>query len=406
MVKMTELNFLLIADTPEDLQPLRTLLEPFEREVPLSIKLQRVGWERAWQTLLMDAVEGKGPHVSQIGSTWSATMAMLDALRVLSEQEVASMGRADQFLPAAWETAVLEKRPGIWAIPWSIYTFVLFYRKDLLERAHIDPAEAFTSPEVMRETFASLKKKGFTPWAFPSLHSYADLVHIASAWARANGGDFMSADGRMPLFANPEVSHGLAQFFELFPFMPSSLRGLSMEACTQAFARGETATLIGGVEIADDLLNNPDTAPEARENLSMTTLPGVPWIGGDHLVIWKNVRTDPQIEKSSLALLRYLSSKETQVRYFQLENILPARLDAYPEITFSLESTATTVKQVLEKGRPHPPIRLWRRIEAFLDEMLANIGNTVMRQSAEPPAEIAERMLGEYEQKLTRLLKG
>jgi len=179
-----------------------------------------------------------------------------------------------------------------------------------------------------------------------------------------------------------------------------------MEACTQAFARCETATLIGGVEIADDLLNNPDTAPEARENLSMTTLPGVPWIGGDHLVIWKNVRTDPQIEKSSLALLRYLSSKETQVRYFQLENILPARLDAYPEITFSLESTATTVKQVLEKGRPHPPIRLWRRIEAFLDEMLANIGNTVMRQSAEPPAEIAERMLGEYEQKLTRLLKG
>ena len=403
---MIELNFLSIADSPEDLQPLRTLLEPFEREASISIKLQRVTWERAWQTLLMDAIEGKGPHVSQIGSTWSATMAMLDALRILSEQEAASMGRADQFLPAAWETAILEKRPGIWAIPWSIYTFVLFYRKDLLERVHIDPVEAFATPETMRETFARLKGEGFAPWAFPSLHAYADLVHIASSWVRANGGDFMSADGRMPLFANLEASHGLVQFFELFPFIPSSLRGLSLEACTQAFSRGETAALIGGVEIADDLLNNPDTAPWVRENLSVTTLPGVPWIGGDHLVIWKNVRTDLQVEKSSLALLRYLSSKETQVRFFQLENILPARLDAYPEITFSLESTAATMQQVLERGRPHPPIRLWRRIEAFLDEMLANIGNTVMRQSAELPAGIVERMLGEYEQKLTRLLKG
>lgn len=402
---MTELDFLSIADSPEDLKPLRILLEPFEREASLSIKLQRVDWARAWQTLLMDAIEGKGPHVSQIGSTWSATMAMLDALRVFSEQEAASMGDVDQFLPAAWETAALEKRPGIWAIPWSIYTFVLFYRKDLLERAYIDPAGAFTSPETMRETFKRLKLEGITPWAFPSLRAYADLVHIATSWVRANGGDFMSADGQ-PSFARPEARQGLTQFFELLPFTPSSLRGLSIEACTQAFARGETATLIGGIEIADTLLNDLDTAPEVRENLVVTTLPGIPWIGGDHLVIWKNVQTDLQIEKTSLALLRYLSSKETQVRYFQLENILPARLDAYPEITFSLESAATSMQQILERGRPHPPIRLWRRIEAFLDDMLADIGNTVLRQSAEPPAGIVERMLAEYEQKLTRLLKG
>jgi hypothetical protein len=65
-----------------------------------------------------------------------------------------------------------------------------------------------------------------------------------------------------------------------------------------------------------------------------------------------------------------------------------------------------TVQQVLERGRPHPPIRLWRRIEAFLVEMLASIGNTVMRQTSEPTVEIVERMLVEYQQKLTKLLKG
>ena len=85
---MTELNFLVIADTNDDLLPLHELLKTFEQNTANSIQLKRIAWERAWQTLLLDAIEGKGPHISQIGSTWSATMAMLDALRVITEEEV------------------------------------------------------------------------------------------------------------------------------------------------------------------------------------------------------------------------------------------------------------------------------------------------------------------------------
>ena len=216
----------------------------------------------------------------------------------------------------------------------------------------------------------------------------------------------MSADGHKPLFAKPEVSLGLKNFFELFPFIPPPLRGLSVETCTQAFARGETAVLVGGVEVADELLNSPYATQEMRDNIGVTTLPGVPWIGGDHLVIWKNVRADAQLEKVALDLLRYLSRKETQTRYFNLENILPARIDAYSEIKFSLDSTAATVQRILQTGRPHPSIQLWRRIEAFLDEMLADIGSTVLRQPAVPASEITERTLIEYEQKLAAMLKG
>ena len=97
-----ELNFVTIADAPEDLQPLRGLLASFEREKQIQISLRRLGWERAWQALLMDAVEGKGPHVSQIGSTWVATMAMLEALRVFTRDDISAIGDSSLFLPAAW----------------------------------------------------------------------------------------------------------------------------------------------------------------------------------------------------------------------------------------------------------------------------------------------------------------
>src|SRR5262245_27309376 len=204
-----ELTFLTIADVPEDLKTLRALLAVFEREKQIQISLRRVGWDRAWQTLLMDAVEGKGPHVSQIGSTWVATMAMLDALRVFNKEDVFAIGGVPRFLPSAWESVKFADRPEVWAIPWSVYTFVLYYRRDILEREGIDPAAAFATPSVMRETFSTLSRNGIVPWAFPTLHPYADLVHIASAWARANGHDFIGEDGRQPLFAKPEVGAGL-----------------------------------------------------------------------------------------------------------------------------------------------------------------------------------------------------
>src|SRR4026208_1300313 len=244
-----ELNFLTIADAPEDLQTLRGLLAAFEREKQIQLSLRRVGWDRAWQSLLMDAVEGKGPHVSQIGSTWGATMAMFDALRVFKSEEVDRMGGAPQFLSAAWETVKLAGRPDIWSIPWTVYTFVLFYRRDVLSSSGIQPDEAFTTPEAMCETFAKLSRNGILPWAFPTLHPYQDLVHIASSWVRAHGGEFLAPNGSDPAFGMLEASSGLMNFFELFPYLPPSLRGLSVEDCTQAFARGETATLIGGIEV-------------------------------------------------------------------------------------------------------------------------------------------------------------
>ena len=401
-----ELNFLTIADSPEDLRSLRGMLAHFERDQQMQISLRRVGWDRAWQALLMDAVEGKGPHVSQIGSTWVATMAMLDALRVFNTDEVSAIGGASCFLPSAWSSVKFSNRPEVWAIPWSIYTFVLYYRRDILAKAGIDPATAFETPGAMRETFSGLSRNGIAPWAFPSLHPYADLVHIASSWARANGGSFMSEDGREPQFAKPEASAGLLEFFELFPFIPPALRGLQVEACVQAFARGDAAVMIGGVEVGNELMQSPYALQEMRENVAVTTLPGIPWVGGDHLVIWKNVLADTEHEQAALDLVKYLSKPETQIQFFELENVLPARADAYDTLKFPLDTTGPTLQKILRSGRPQPTLRLWRRIEAFLDEMLLDIGSTVLRQPTVAPSSVAMQMLTDYDQKLTAVLRG
>lgn len=401
-----ELNFLTIADTAEELKPLRGLLAAFEREQQLQLSLRRVSWERAWQLLLIDALEGKGPHVSQIGSTWVPTMAMLEALRVFTANDVTAMGGEAGFLPSAWASVKLADEPEVWAIPWSIYTFVAYYRRDLFERAGVNAEEAFATPKALHAAFEELNKNGIAPWVFPSLHPYADLVHIASSWARANGGDFMGVKGREPLFGLPNAAEGLMDFFELFPYIPHKLRGLNIEACTQAFARGDAAVMIGGIELGDELMQSAYATQEMRENVAATTLPGVPWIGGDHLVIWKNVLADSAREQAALELLKFLSKRETQIQFYRAGMILPARGDAYDALSFPLASTMPALQKILATGCPHPPLRLWRRIEAFLDDMLLDIGSAVLKQPTTSPSDLAYQMLKDYEQKLAAVLSG
>jgi hypothetical protein len=107
----------------------------------------------------------------------------------------------------------------------------------------------------------------------------------------------------------------------------------------------------------------------------------------------------------ALDLVEYLAACDTQVQFFKSASVLPARLDAYPQIKFSLDTSTQTIETILKTGRPHPAVRLWRRIEAFLEDMLLEIGNAVLRQPTIHAAETAERMIVTYEEKLAAMLK-
>ena len=135
---MTELNFSAIGDSSGDIEELTRLTSEYQEASGTKVNVTRHSWDRAWQTLLITAMEGKGEDVSQVGSTWAPTLAALDSLRAFNEMEVRSFGGPLIFVPAAWQTVRIEGRGDVWAIPWSVYTFVIFYRRDLLHNAGID----------------------------------------------------------------------------------------------------------------------------------------------------------------------------------------------------------------------------------------------------------------------------
>jgi multiple sugar transport system substrate-binding protein len=404
---MTDLSFSAIGDTNEDIEQITRLVKEFQNTSKTSTQVRHLSWNRAWQTLLMFAIEGKGDDVSQVGSTWAPTLAALDSLRPFSDFEVRSMGGPLVFVPAAWQTVQIEGRGEIWAIPWSIYTFVIFYRRDLLQHAGVEESTAFSTPETMLETMRALQNSGIHPWTIPTSANYLDLPHIVSSWARAYGGDFFAPDGKRPYFNTPHARRGLLEFFELCRLIPIELQEQNYEACLDDFFHKEkTAVLIAGAEAYSEAQQSNALSKSMRDHIGVAAIPGVSWIGGDHLVIWKTVRFDPRKEHAALDLIHSLTSVENQIRLSRETTILPARLDAYAELEFQPDGLRPVLEKILQTARPHPPARLWRRIESMLADMLCDIARTVMNFRNQTVAEIVETKLAEYEKRFLLLLGG
>jgi ABC-type glycerol-3-phosphate transport system substrate-binding protein len=224
---------------------------------------------------------------------------------------------------------------------------------------------------------------------------------------RAYGGDFFAPDGKSPYFNTPHSRKGLLDFFELFRFIPTELHEQTYEACLDEFFHKEkTAIVIAGTETYRDALESNAISEGIRDHIGVAAIPGVSWIGGDHLVIWKTVRFDPRKENAALDLIRSLTSVENQIRLARETTILPARLDAYTELEFQPEGMRPVLEKILQTARPHPPARLWRRIESMLADMLSDIARSVMNLRNQSVAEIVEPKLAEYEKRFSLLLSG
>ena len=88
----------------------------------------------------------------------------------------------------------------IYAIPAYGTTQVMYYRKDLLNKAGIKPEEAYSSWEKVYEASKEIQKKGVTKWGHLPMWGADNLIDIALS----NGGSILSEDGKKVTINSPE----------------------------------------------------------------------------------------------------------------------------------------------------------------------------------------------------------
>jgi multiple sugar transport system substrate-binding protein len=358
---MAEITFSIYGDQISPLENPSFLLDEFKSRYRSAVNVERMTWEEAWPKLLGYAIYGGGPHISQIGAIWTSTLASMNVLRPFTSREIAYLGGVGAFYQPTWQNAILTEQSKAWGIPVNAFTYLILYRRDLLQRAGIDEHTAFESAEAMNHTLEQLHASGIeSPLVLPSGKPFRARVHLLTSWVWGAGGDYVSDDGAHILFDRPEALAGMSAFFNLYRYMSPGDSNLTYDECIQRFATGHAAVTIGGS--SSRAVIKQWNVPNVLDNLGVATMPGVPWVGGANLIIWKEAQMHPDKEKTAVSLANFLVSSAAQAKCANAQNIIPARIDALSHVQFESPQFSPAIHQSLMNGRAYKPVPLWVRM--------------------------------------------
>ena len=373
------------------------MLKEFETQYGVHVQLQKQAWSSAWGELVHYSIYRNAPDISEVGSTWIGDLIGMNILRPFTQGEINALGGAQAFVPSAWNSGVSADGQ-VWAIPWLIDSRLLYYRRDILEKAGVDPATAFQTHEALVASLQRLKQAGVEiPWATPT-HKTRMNLHNAASWVWGAGGQFVSADGKRTLFTTPEALTGFRQYFELGRFLSARARELDDVESDRLYWNGQVAVTLSGPW----LLSEPSADPQVIANTGVTFSPGVPFIGGSSLVVWQSSKSS----RDALALVRFLTSQHVQSTYLSTVGLLPARQEAFTTLSSTSNPVASFIRQGLQVGRSFPLFPLWGLVEERLSSALGIIWQKFLSNPEIDLAEQLELDLGLLAHRLDLALNG
>ena len=272
---------------------------------------------------------------------------------------------------------------------------MIYYRRDLLEKAGIDEKTAFQSHAQLVKTLTRLQDMGgCTPWGVPTRQNQ-DTLHNLASWVWNEGGDFVSDDGRHILFHKEKAMAGMKAYFDLYRFVNKKEPDqVNPETC---FRQGRTAVIAGEPQLWPNQINHsPDVIPEVAANIAATPIPGVPFAGSSHLVVWKHTRND----QAALQLIKYLTSLKGQLAYTPISGLLPVLQQVLDAPPYSEEPIFKVMSQSLKSGRTFLSIPLWGLVENKLTLILDHVWEDILTREKPDIENILHKRLDPLAQQL------
>jgi multiple sugar transport system substrate-binding protein len=341
-----------------------------------------------------DSIHGVAPSVSEVGTSWVPDLVGMNALYPLPLSVVRKLGGIEDYVPQSWKSCFLFGNPQMWSVPWVSGARVIYYRKDLLARAGLEPGKAFADPQAMLNTVRQLHESGVTrPWITSTVTSL-NTIHLIATWIWAAGGDLISDDGRRLLFAEKESIDGMAAFFAMGQFMGPEPQEYSYESAIELFWRGEAAVTLDGTWIYD--MQKATANPQVLENLGVARAPGPAYVGGSNLVIWTNT-----LDKAAAAdLLLFMAEPESILEMSRVTGLTPSRLDLLNSPEIAGRDFGKVMNEAIETGRAMSNQMYSGLLEDKLHYTFGNIWLDVLKNPQANLHEILARHLVPLKQRL------
>jgi len=286
--------------------------------------------------------------------------------------------KEEDYYPFAWAETVY--KGGIYALSFDTDTRGLWYNKDIMAEAGLDPEKPPTTLDELREVTAALTIRDgngrITQHGFNPIYDQAWLY----TWGFGFGGEFQDPDTRRITFANPKN-------IEAMTFVKSFIDEIGIEdidamlaacaggACNDAndyFWTGQSAmTCSGNWKVAQSHRYKPDT------NYGVVPMPGpdgpapfASWAGGWSWAVPSGVEDVAR----AFDAVNYMCGPEGQLKYNKDTTHIPTNVAASQDPFFREDPLHAVFMDLLPVSHTRPPIplgsQLWdMQFTAFRDEI-------------------------------------
>ena len=334
------------------------LLNEFERENPgVHVLVQQVPWTAAHEKLLTAFAGDSLPDVAQMGNTWIAEFAALDAIAGLDERVKASSVIEEQdYFPGIWATNRVADT--LYGVPWYVDTRLLFYRQDILRAAGIgrsprDWAEWMQAATAVKQHVGNHNFALFVP-----VNDFEMQVSLALQ----QGVPLLREGDRYGNFSSPELVAALDFYLDFFRkgLAPASSES-AISNVWDEFARGYFTFYLTGPWNIGEFRRR---LPADLQDKWMTAIlpgpsgPGASTAGGSSLVVFEHSAH----KDAAFRLVEFLSRPDIQQQFYELSGNLPPRRSSWHGDRLESDPYVVAFREQLERVLPTPKVPEWERI--------------------------------------------
>lgn len=338
------------------------LLPEFERAHPgIRVKVQQLPWTSAHEKLLTAFAGDVTPDLCQLGNTWVPELVALNALEPLDRYVAGSpIVAAEDYFAGIWDTNRVAG--ALYGVPWYVDTRLLFYRRDLLDRA------GFSAPP---RSWAEWRRMLAAVQAQAGSDRHAILLPLNEfepllALALQQEDTLLRDDGQWGNFASAGFRRALAFYLEMFErgWAPAVADAAVSNVWTE-FGRGRFAFYISGPWNIGELRRR---LPADQQDAWMTAPlpgphgPGASIAGGSSLVVFRASRH----KDAAWRLVEFLSQPAVQRRFHGLTGDLPPRRATWRDPALASDVHARAFREQLERVEPAPKVPEWERIASAM----------------------------------------
>ncbi len=352
----------------------------------IEVKMVQVSGDETNIAKLMSAVaSGTGPDVYRLDRFTvperAATRLLHDITPFVNAEKI---DLRKQYLDFAWQEVLYRNR--VFGLPLETDTRVLYYRKDMLRQAGIDPEEL--SPENGPITTTRLKEiafkmnrvddsgdythVGFVPWGEQGWHY---------TWGFAFGGEFYDAEKCRVTPNNPNVVAAFNFLYDWSKMMRPRMAekfmdsyfgtGSDFSPARHPFVTGRLGMVVSGNWFVTTLKKHLEDSQWGVTFIPTKNKSKATWSGGWSVVIPKNAKHP----KEAYQFMRYYSSAEGQRTYVKIRKTMTTWKSLIKEKEL-LDSTDKFLWDTLFFSKSRPPLPVgalyWNQLTRAQQKIVTN----------------------------------